>query len=88
MDSQGTQYENLKFRAELVKNMGFAAGTPFGLIVMDLVMEGLEFNGLLPIKVLVAYLSFITSSFLLSQSHVIIEDREWRLERNSRRTSE
>ncbi len=86
MNQFGTQYEHLKFRAEFLKHLGFAAGTPFSLIFMDIVMHGLELNALLPVKLLVAYFSCVASIFLFGQSHATIEDREWRLGRDFRRS--
>lgn len=82
----GTQLDHLKFRAELVKTLGLAAGTPFGTIVLETLTRGIEVNWYLPIKILIAAISLLISCFLLSSSYGIMETREWRIERENRRT--
>ncbi len=82
----GTQLDHLKFRAELVKTIGIAAGAPFSAIVIEALLRGIEINWYLPIKILIAVISLLISSFLLSSSYGIMETREWRIERENRRT--
>jgi len=81
----GSKYESLKFKAELIKAIGLAFASPFGAIIIESLIRGIDMNWYLPIKLLIAMTSFLSSSFLLSLSYSIMEDREWRIEREIKR---
>jgi hypothetical protein len=86
LETGASQFDHLKFRAELVKTIGLAFGAPFSAIIIEALLRGIEVNWFLPIKILIAVTSLLLSSFMLSTSYGIMEDREWRIER-SRRTA-
>ncbi len=80
------KHENLKFRAELVKSIGLATGAPFGAVALEALLRGVVIDIYFPAKIIIAALSFFGSWFLINQSQAIMDSREWRVERESRRT--
>ncbi len=83
----GSQHEDLKFEADLTKAVGLAFASPFGAIVVELILRGIAINWYLPLKLFLALSSLLISCLLLSYSRSIMRDRQWRIERENKRVN-
>ncbi len=84
MNTEGTQYENLKFKAEIYRMAAFGAASPLGAIVIHAVLVGLKFGWMLFGQLLAALISFICYLTFINISQSIMNDREWRIKRERR----
>jgi amino acid permease len=84
MNTEGTQYENLKFKAEIYRTAAFAVASLFGSIVIHAVLVGLKLGWMLFWQLLAALISFICYLTFINISQSIMNDREWRIKRERR----
>ncbi len=84
MDSQGTQYENLKFKAEIYRTAAFGVASPLGAIAIQLALFGIVFSWILLWHLSMASFSLIGYTALINISQSIMNDREWRIKRERR----
>ena len=87
MNTQGTQYDNLKFEAETYRTTAFAVVSLCGAIVLQFILFGMKSGWTLFWQILIALFSLVMYVALLSVSQGIMNDREWRIDRANRRTN-
>jgi len=81
---QGARYENLKFKAEIFRTMAFGVVSLFGSVIIHAVLVGVKLNWTLLWKSLAAIVSLFGYLILINISQGIMDDREWRLNRERR----
>jgi hypothetical protein len=61
-------------------------GAPFGTTILEALFHGIALDIYFPVKILIAAASFLACWFILRESQAIMDGREWRIEREYRRT--
>ncbi len=85
MIDTGTQYDYLKFKADIIKTGAFVIGSPFGGLVMQALISGLEMNWYLLIKIPIGLISLIECLVLLQSSYNVMQIRERLIRDDNRR---
>jgi len=81
----GIQYESLKFKAELLKTVGLLLATPAGTVLMETFKHGPRYEWTYLIQVFMGIFSYVICQLMFGASCAIMDDRDWRIQRETRR---
>ncbi len=81
-------YDDLKFKAEIIRTGALLMGSPFGTFIIQTLTTGIVLNWYLLIKIPIVIISLVSCLILLQVSYNIMQVRERLIKNNIKRINQ